>query len=266
MNEYLLEKVRASGGIETNTLVLPGDVSAEDVHGAVTTRRAVQADDRTWQQAVPDARSLTASQAGELQYQKRIFPDGAVYFVRNAGPDYCGEIRIMHSGTLELWNVDTGAIQSVPIRTEGEFVVAQVSIPAADALLTACVDASTAPRYRPRGEPVASTELKGPWSLTARKTRRTRGIESDVSLEIPRLLPWREIPQLHDLAGTVGYRTEFTYTPAAGTQLVVLQLGEVSEAARSSSSAPRFWTGSRRSRPRRSSGSTRCRRKTLRSR
>jgi hypothetical protein len=53
-----------------------------------------------------------------------------------------------------------------------------------------------------------------------------------VSLEIPSLVPWREIPELHDFAGTVEYRTEFNFSPSEKTRSVVLHLGEVYEAGR----------------------------------
>ena len=55
-----------------------------------------------------------------------------IHFVRNAGADSRGKIKVNHACALELWDADTGRTWSLPTSTEGGATVAKLSIPAAD--------------------------------------------------------------------------------------------------------------------------------------
>jgi hypothetical protein len=112
----------------------------------------------------------SGGRARDVWVHARTVKEGPMFFLVNTNPQQAAQaaVRIRGRGQLQTWDLKTGKIAPLPQRTEGEFVVADLSLaPLGSALLVLNDKARAAVAPAPRREVVREIAL--PISGTARR-------------------------------------------------------------------------------------------------
>jgi hypothetical protein len=249
---------------------------SQDIERLRTGFRQASADGRLidarklgWQAALTGAQSVRWIPASaNLTFQHRRIQGGEIYFLKNWGTAFSGEVFFPHNVlTPEIWNADTGnTLPAGQYRTDGgrtavflalaphesALVVFTRSRPAlhavrcqgghvtceADGKLCVRLDGSGPCRVELsdghhrefRVNLPQPLPLTGRWTLSA---DQGVGLAAPAEIELDKLVSWRTIPELRTYAGIAGYHTQFDLPPALIREdlALVLELGDVYELA-----------------------------------
>lgn len=205
-----------------------------------------------------------------LSYQHRRVDGGEIYFLMNWGGDFDGEVDFPHKGLVpEFWDAETGTtklagqyaqdngrtrVRVSLCRLDSTFVVfserdrplhavachngrvetdSQGSLYAIPTDERPCrVDMSDGTQLTFEASAPSPPPILGPWNLNT-DAKNGVGLNDPVSLELERLVSWRDIPALRSFAGTATYSTQFVVAEEHLKQNVQLRLdlGRVHEVA-----------------------------------
>jgi len=206
----------------------------------------------------------------ELTYQHRRLHDLDLFFVANFGQTFSGLVSFpFTSKSVEIWDADTGEIRQAAVGYEqdGRSYVKLTLNHAESTIISFSPgiwpthvaraslgqfrfeeDKTLVGRFFEKGPCEvtlnngskqnflvaipAAVEFEKAWTLRApEQLAISNSVAGEISL--PRLVSWRQIPELHDFAGAVSYETEFELTPdqIKPNLLWELCLGDVFEVA-----------------------------------
>lgn len=168
--------------------------------------------------------------AASILFLHRKLADGDLYFLTNRGADAGKtELRFRVAGkTPAIWRADTGRIEPVSFRVDGEETIVSTDVAAHDAFFVVFRD------------PLVATSAELPAKVTTLAATLDQGWDvSFDGLAAPAPLRFERLRSLSDdadpkvkyFSGTTIYRTAFTLERADGKTPMVLDLGALADVA-----------------------------------
>ena len=171
--------------------------------------------------------------AGSVAYVHRRLADGDLYFVANRLPQtqrINASFRIADHAP-EIWRPDSGVIEAVSFRQEGERTVVPLSLDPNEAVFVLFRE-RTQQRSRQIEEPIWKQEqlITGPWQLSFQP-----GHGAPEKITLQKLEPWNtnSDPGIRYFSGTATYDTVFEWSPRepGEARRIELDLGAVKNIA-----------------------------------
>ena len=181
-------------------------------------------------QLPPDVHILSPTET-EVLYQHRALPDVDIFYLthRAARPARL-EAAFRVSGLKpELWRADTGAVEAVSYRIDGDLTLVSLDMEPHDAVFIVFRGAA-APGglLLPRTRWIEAGAVRGPWVVAFQPGR---GAPPGVELPALRSLTDHADPGVRYFSGVATYRTAFAAPRVRPDACVVLDLGEVADVA-----------------------------------
>ena len=179
----------------------------------------------------PDFALVKAAPDADVRFVHRRLADGDIYFVNNRKdrPEML-EARFRVSGKApEVWRADTGSMEPVSYRMEGDHTVAQLQLLAEDAVFLVFRKPARAPAVTVAERPWSTlAAVEGPWTVEFQPGRA-----APPSITLDRLQSFTESadPGVKYFSGIATYRKIFTLPAGVKSGVVALDLGQVADIA-----------------------------------
>ena len=161
---------------------------------------------------------------GDVRWLHRRVEGADWYFVTpQLGKAFDSEVKFHSRGNVEIWNPLTGQSHSVASRVEGEYTVADISLPQAGSCFVVIHNGEPASKMVEPFEMLEEKSIDGEWTLSF-----PAGWGAPSQVEVEELKAWKDLDFSAEgkaFSGSVNYKTKFVADKISGR--VMLDLGKV---------------------------------------
>ncbi|PTU33108.1 glycosyl hydrolase [Stenotrophobium rhamnosiphilum] len=183
-------------------------------------------------QVTPDFDPINADVLSDILFVHRQSREAEIYFIHNAtdvAKQFDAGFRV--SGRVpEIWNAETGAVEPVSYRTEGDVTKLRMSLRPQDGVFVVFQRRATRTQLEvPQRAVKKMIDIEGPWSVAF---QADRGAPTSAQLTQLSSLSENQNPAIKYFSGVATYRTSFKISSKPqGNDHVFINLGGVGDVA-----------------------------------